>query len=278
MGAPPSTPALRALRRLTDWERNFLRLRSSGDFGLLRRELGDLGPRPTPDRAYGQIRHEDDAERIQAQIAEKLGQLTAEEHEREPAPDDQAPEEGMVDDDRFDHVRQWCADAGTFTVPEMQAEFGLHAGQARAIAERLAAAGDVVRTDDARPARGNGGRPAVVYRWEHEFEPVAAPATAEEVAQLRHELDTLDEVRQQLAESLQEAHGAIASLRREFDAEQARRDELARAVEDLRGLLDASGMDALDVTLGAAVAGLARIGRGELDPGRLLEEVRRAES
>lgn len=42
----------------------------------------------------------------------------------------------------------------------------------------------------------------------------------------------------------------------------------------LEATWDASSMEALDVTLGAAVAGLVAIGRGDLDPRRLVEHLR----
>lgn len=42
-------------------------------------------------------------------------------------------------------------------------------------------------------------------------------------------------------------------------------EQLRAEVERLRGMVDASGASPLDITLGAAVAGLAALGRGELD-------------
>jgi hypothetical protein len=50
------------------------------------------------------------------------------------------------------------------------------------------------------------------------------------------------------------------ALQLERDVEQLRAE-----VERLRGMVDASGASPLDITLGAAVAGLAALGRGEVD-------------
>lgn len=125
---------------------------------------------------------------------------------------------------------------------------------------------------------------------------------AAEVSTLREELGREQTARAELAEQLAEARmdtaagvEAIAAL--DGQLSDARRslviyakasteglEGLAALVAEARAIaeaamaqVDASGSDALDITLGAAVAGLAAIGRGELDPRKLVAALHEAD-
>jgi hypothetical protein len=387
-GRRVSTAERAVLGRLNGWERNFLRLYSTGDFGMVRRELGDMVGRPADAVDYGPIRYEDDAERIRQQIAAKVATFVAQQNGRPTvsARDEEAP----MDDETTDHVLAWAREREAFTKRELVEAFGMGPTSVHNLVYKLVEAGEIVKAGKrlntmgppsllfaatgrsstptegaarsapadvegvqsvAAPSRPpQGGSPEASDSngdtWQPSSPPAgdgpaitpdtaagaasgvptsldevadrvlspgfspAAPAQpsppppADEVAELRAIVTALDECRKTMARSLSELRQAVTRIEAEQEAQHDRISELLADEDDMKAMrasyslhveafanlaeevrrvramqeslsaqVNASDMDALDITLGAAVAGLARIGRGELDPSALVEHL-----